>query len=181
MKRALVFENNVIQVEDQGQDFPVAKPMTWVDCPDDCEVGWKIYEGELVEKTPAEIAVELEAEAQEITDHIGVYADQFETGLLSVDEFEENFTESNRRNLKEAVDLLRELNAPDTTTIKWNSVEYGVQDVSLSVMVAWLIEGGQKRQTRFIIEPALRTLHETTPFTSKEAIETKFNQEYDKL
>jgi hypothetical protein len=39
--KALIFKEKVVQVEEI--EFPVAKDLVWVDCPNDCVPGW-IYE-----------------------------------------------------------------------------------------------------------------------------------------
>lgn len=36
--KALILNDKVIEVKEK--DFPVAEPLKWVDCPDDCEPGW---------------------------------------------------------------------------------------------------------------------------------------------
>lgn len=38
MKKALIFEEEVIQIEEQS--FEVAKPLFWVDCGDEVKTGW---------------------------------------------------------------------------------------------------------------------------------------------
>ena len=145
----------------------------------------KLVNGELVDLTQAEItarnAEQAASNVQAIEDHISIYGKQFETAKLIVGGFGEDFTQDNRRNLKEAVDLLREKNAPLTTTVKWNSpnIGYGVKDVSLQTMIDWLVAGGEKRQARFNIEPLLRANHATTPYTSIDAIETAFDNAYN--
>jgi hypothetical protein len=41
--KALILKNTVVQIE--LEEFPVAQPMTWVECANDVDVGW-IYDGE---------------------------------------------------------------------------------------------------------------------------------------
>lgn len=43
MKKALILEGRVIQVEDVA--FPVAPPLEWVDCPDDTTTAWTYADG----------------------------------------------------------------------------------------------------------------------------------------
>lgn len=43
MKKALIFEKEVIQVEEQS--FEVAKPLFWVDCSDEVKTGWSYENG----------------------------------------------------------------------------------------------------------------------------------------
>lgn len=43
--KALIVNEVVVQVEEQ--DFPVAPPFRWVDCPDDCVPGWTFYNQDL--------------------------------------------------------------------------------------------------------------------------------------
>ena len=56
--KALIFNNMVVQVEEET--FEVAPELFWVDCPNDCEYGWKYENGAVVrpvipEKTLPEI------------------------------------------------------------------------------------------------------------------------------
>lgn len=44
MKKALIFEGDFIQVEDE--EFPVAEPLYWVDAPDDATPTTHIFDGE---------------------------------------------------------------------------------------------------------------------------------------
>ena len=43
MKKALVFKNKICQINDQ--EFPVAQPLYWVDCPDNITTQY-MYDGE---------------------------------------------------------------------------------------------------------------------------------------
>lgn len=45
--KALIFENKVVQIEEK--EFPVAKPMAWLDAPEGLEVG-DIFDGETFTK-----------------------------------------------------------------------------------------------------------------------------------
>lgn len=40
--KALILENKVVDIA--AEEFPVAEPLTWVDCPDNCASGWT-YDG----------------------------------------------------------------------------------------------------------------------------------------
>lgn len=52
MRRALVEPSGrVAQVEDR--DFPVAPPLVWMDCPDDCKADDRYSGGAFVQPTPA--------------------------------------------------------------------------------------------------------------------------------
>ncbi len=79
MKRALISPNEVVtapsgtageriaQVAPIGQDFPVAPPLFWVDCPDDCVADEWYYVGsqcEVIPPAPAPTAEENAATAQ---------------------------------------------------------------------------------------------------------------------
>lgn len=43
MKKALIFEKEVIQIEKKS--FEVAKPLFWVDCSDEVKTGWSYENG----------------------------------------------------------------------------------------------------------------------------------------
>lgn len=43
MKKALIFEKEVIQIEEQS--FEVAEPLFWVDCGDEVKTGWSYENG----------------------------------------------------------------------------------------------------------------------------------------
>jgi hypothetical protein len=42
--------NRICQVE--AQDFPVAEPLTWVACPDNCTTEWTYVDGEFLPPVP---------------------------------------------------------------------------------------------------------------------------------
>ena len=41
--KALIFENRVQAVKEK--EFEVSPSMTWMDCPDNCEIGWELVVG----------------------------------------------------------------------------------------------------------------------------------------
>lgn len=43
--KALILDSKVVEI--QASPFPVAGALKWVDCPDDCQVGW-VYDGSIV-------------------------------------------------------------------------------------------------------------------------------------
>ena len=43
--KALILKNKVVQVENDS--FPVHKDFTWMDCPNNCEPGWVLDNGQL--------------------------------------------------------------------------------------------------------------------------------------
>ena len=83
MKKALINNNIVIQVEEN--DFPVAVPLEWVDCPDECQPGWKIHNNRLVEYTSDEINTMGKDNAEEVTHSITICRDQKLFGGILVD------------------------------------------------------------------------------------------------
>lgn len=107
--------------------------------------------------------------AEEKAAHLEVYAKGVETEPLTVDGFTENFTEEHRRNLKEAVDLLREIGAAETAEIMWR----GTIPVTLATAVSWLVSGGQKRQKRFVAQGEVNV----SDYDTLEAIEAAFDAE----
>ncbi len=50
--RALVLEDQVAQVVADGQEFPVAPPLIWLECPDDCIAGWAYLDGQFSAPAP---------------------------------------------------------------------------------------------------------------------------------
>lgn len=53
MKKALIYDNKIVQVEPIGGEFPVSEGMTWVDCPDDCAAyQWRYINGVILEPLP---------------------------------------------------------------------------------------------------------------------------------
>lgn len=48
--RALIFDDKVVQVE--PLEFEVAPGMMWVECPNDCAVGWRYIDGVLLPPEP---------------------------------------------------------------------------------------------------------------------------------
>jgi hypothetical protein len=60
--------NRICQVE--AQDFPVADPLFWADCPDDCTTAWVYVDGSFVEPsappapTPQEQFAAIQAQIQ---------------------------------------------------------------------------------------------------------------------
>ncbi len=54
MKKALIFEKEVIQIEKKS--FEVAKPLFWVDCSDEVKTGWSYENGAF--KEPEIIAMQ---------------------------------------------------------------------------------------------------------------------------
>lgn len=71
--KALIFNNMVVQVEEET--FEVAPELFWVDCPNDCEYGWKYENGAVVRpvippKTLPEIVAEFSSGLQEFVDSI---------------------------------------------------------------------------------------------------------------
>lgn len=104
------------------------------------------------------------------------YAKSREEEALTVGDFTEDFTEENRRNMKEAVDLLERLPEevrPAGTT--WRSRNHGDQVVTLEVMVTWLITGGLKRHKRYEVEAALAG----QTFETIEELEAAFDALYE--
>ena len=47
--KALILNNKVVDV--QETPFEVADSLTWVDCTDDCKLGWSVVDGVLTEPT----------------------------------------------------------------------------------------------------------------------------------
>ena len=44
--KALILNNKVVDV--QAKEFEVHESMTWMDCSDDCAIGWSLADGALV-------------------------------------------------------------------------------------------------------------------------------------
>lgn len=74
--KALLLNNKVVQIE--AEEFPVAPILMWVECPDNCQVGW-IYNPQtqefapepIPEKTPDEV---LEEYRQALQGHVNSVA-----------------------------------------------------------------------------------------------------------
>ena len=43
--------DRVCQIEPDGQTFPVAEPLFWTTCPDNCNTQWTYVNGQFVEPT----------------------------------------------------------------------------------------------------------------------------------
>lgn len=62
--KALILNSRVIQVEQQ--QFPVAQPLYWLDCPENCQAGWAYTNNEFLpppQPTPEEIQEQINQEA----------------------------------------------------------------------------------------------------------------------
>ena len=44
--------NRVCQIEPDDQTFPVAEPLFWTACPDDCTTQWTYVDGQFIAPTP---------------------------------------------------------------------------------------------------------------------------------
>lgn len=60
--KALILNNKVVQVEEQ--EFPVSSSLQWLDCADDCQVGW-LYNPEIKEFAPEPIPEKTQTELLE--------------------------------------------------------------------------------------------------------------------
>jgi len=65
MKKALVFKNKIVQIVDQT--FPVVDDMKWIDCPDECDLWWKVVDDSIISPTQEELdAIAAEKQASQI-------------------------------------------------------------------------------------------------------------------
>lgn len=83
------------------------------------------------------------------------YGKAYSKGKLTYNGFSEDFTDDQRREMKDTIDFLRELGASGDYTITWYGT-YGDQIVSLDTLVGWLMAGGQRRQKRFTVQAVIR-------------------------
>lgn len=125
------------------------------DVPEDKVVSAEI---ELIDGLPFYKLVDIPLEDKQL--HLKEYAKTYEYSPLTVNGFTETPLDDHRRFLKEAVDYLREINAPSDTTIMWQ----GKVEVTLEAALAWLLAAAPRRQKRFAAEgvdvTACRTLLE---------------------
>ena len=51
--KALILNNRVVDICEDGKEFPVADEMTWMDdAPEGCEMGWTVEDGVLTAPPP---------------------------------------------------------------------------------------------------------------------------------
>lgn len=172
MKKALVYNNIVIQVE--KKKFPVAAPLKWKNCPDNCKAGWKIHEGELVEYTPDEI-VTLEIEkAEKVTGSITLCRDTKLFGGISVNGIDVQTDDLSQQRLMAARIIAKE---DPTYTVNWKS-QNGFITLT-SPMIVFLADAVRSHvQKCFDAEKIVTERHEANPYLTvqgmKQAFETYF-------
>jgi hypothetical protein len=73
---ALIHENKVVQIE--GQTFPVAQGLQWMECSNDCKVGWVLINGVLQPKPEPEKTQEelLALYTEKLQQHIDLKASE---------------------------------------------------------------------------------------------------------
>jgi hypothetical protein len=49
--------NRIAQVEPDNQTFPVAEPLFWTTCPDDCTTQWTYVDGQFIAPTPETLTI----------------------------------------------------------------------------------------------------------------------------
>ena len=70
--KALIFNDKVVDVV--STEFPVSPEMTWMDCSDNCKIGWTLENGVLTE--PTEVRKTYDAERKkEYNAILGEYLD----------------------------------------------------------------------------------------------------------
>lgn len=125
------------------------------DVPEDKVVSAEI---ELIDGLPFYRLVDIPLEDKQ--HHLKKHAKSYEYSPLTVNGFTESPLDEHRRFMKEAVDYLREINAPSGTAIMWQ----GKVEVTLETALAWLLAAAPRRQKRFAAEgidvSACRTLQE---------------------
>ena len=172
MKKALINNGIVIQVE--RKEFPVAEPLMWMDCPDDCKPDWKIHDGDLVEYTPDEV-IALEAEKAElVTRSITLCRDQKLFGGISVNGIDIQTDDLSQQRLMAARIIAKE--DPDYI-VNWKS-ENGFVTLT-SPMIVFLADTVRAHVQRcFDVEKIITERHATTPYLTvhgmKQAFETYF-------
>lgn len=172
MKKALINNGIVIQVE--TEEFPVAQPLTWMDCPDDCKPDWKIHEDDIVEYTPDELsALEVE-KAELVTQSITLCRDQNLFGGISVNGIDIQTDDLSQQRLMAARIIAKE--DPDYI-VNWKS-ENGFVTLT-SPMIVFLADAVRAHVQRcFDVEKIITERHATTPYLTvqgmKQAFETYF-------
>lgn len=44
--------NRIVEVKANNRTFPIAEPLYWIDCPDNCQTDWTYVNGQFVEPVP---------------------------------------------------------------------------------------------------------------------------------
>ncbi len=172
MKKALINDGLVIQVEKKA--FPVAAPLTWMDCSNDCQSGWKIHEDIIVEYTPDEI-IALEAEKAElVTQSITLCRDQKLFGGIFVNGINVQTDDLSQQRLMAARIIAKE---DADYIVNWKS-ENGFVTLT-SPMIVFLADAVRAHvQKCFDVEKIITERHATNPYLTvqgmKKAFETYF-------
>lgn len=168
MKKALILNNVVVQVEDT--EFQVSAGLAWIDCPDDCEVGWIVENGSVVEKTPS---------SEEILEHISIYRDLKAENFI-YKTITMKLTDGARADITAVYfSVVLNTSIPDAT-VMMNWQEEG--QTSLPITAGDLRADGTSfmthRQKCFTAAGIVKATHETTPYASFSAVETAFEDAY---
>jgi len=175
MKKALINNNIVIQVTDS--DFPVAKPLEWVDCSEECHPGWKIYNNRLVEHTPDEIDAMGKDEAEIVTRFITVCRDQKLFGGILVDKVSIQTDDSSQQRLMAARIIAKE---DPNYVVNWKS-ENGFVILTSPMIIALADKVRVHVQKCFDVEKIITERHETNPYAAVEDMRQDFGSYFDSL
>lgn len=44
--------NRIVEIKANNRTFPIAEPLHWVDCPDNCKTDWTYVDGQFIEPVP---------------------------------------------------------------------------------------------------------------------------------
>jgi hypothetical protein len=175
MKKALIINDAVIQVEDTR--FPVAAPLTWMDCPNDCKAGWKIHEGALVEYTPDEIAALAIEKAEEVTGSITLCRDTKLFGGISVNGIDVQTDDLSQQRLMAARIIAKE---DPNYTVNWKS-QNGFVTLT-SPMIVFLADAVRAHvQKCFDVEKIITERHATNPYMTVQGMKQAFNTYFQNL
>lgn len=175
MKKALINNGIVAQVEDT--EFEVAPPLTWIDCPDECEAGWKLHDGNLVEYTPDElVALEIQ-QAEIITQSITKCRDEKLLGGISVNGIDIQTDDLSQQRLMATRIIAKE--NPDYA-VNWKA---GNGFVTLtSEQIIMLADAVRNHvQKCFDTEKFITEQHSENSFNSIKEVEQSFESFFQKL
>jgi len=175
MKKALIHNDIVIQVE--KKKFPVALPLEWKNCPDDCKAGWKVHDGKLIEHTPEEL-IDLELQKAElVTQSITLCRDTTLFGGIAVNGINVQTDDLSQQRLIAARIIAKE---DPNYVVNWKS-ENGFVTLN-ATMIVFLADAVRAHvQKCFDVEKIITERHETNPYLTVQGMKQAFDTYFQNL
>jgi len=160
MKKALILNNQVVDVVDN--EFPVSSEMSWMDCPDECEAGWKIEGGNIVEFTAQEIADQQSALQQSLPDMLKQHRDLTVNGGITINGMQIETDLATRTSL---IAVRTKAKEDSKYTVQWKlNTGFVTLDASTCILIADMVL--DHVQKAFSAENTVLTQHDTTAYDS---------------